>query len=180
MSSSTNDEIVLADTIGLLVEADIEPERMNDFLECIQKNAEGSRAEAGNLMFDVVKSRDDPNKFFFYELWKNFAAFSAHKKEPHFLLWNEFKDSGGTSSCKVTGGNGLFISATTSSVTSSSTNDDIVLAETIGLLVEADIEPERMNDFLDCIQKNAEGSRAEAGNLMFGEAYSMEHNHMMP
>eukprot|EP00555_Chaetoceros_dichaeta_P002944 CAMPEP_0198248260 /NCGR_PEP_ID=MMETSP1447-20131203/17_1 /TAXON_ID=420782 /ORGANISM="Chaetoceros dichaeta, Strain CCMP1751" /LENGTH=113 /DNA_ID=CAMNT_0043932591 /DNA_START=46 /DNA_END=387 /DNA_ORIENTATION=+ len=106
-ASSTGD-VVPSETIGMAVEAEIVPEKMDDFLECINKNAEGSRAEAGNLMFDVIKSRDNPNKFFFYELWKDFAAFSAHKKEPHFLLWNEFKD-GGTTSSVVTGGNGIFI-----------------------------------------------------------------------
>jgi len=35
--------------------------------------------------------------------------------------------------------------------------------------VEAEIKPDRMDDFLDIIEKDAVGSRAEAGCLRFGE-----------
>jgi len=109
MSSSSDNEIVPSETIGLVVEAEIVPERMDDFLEMIQKNAEGSRAEAGNLRFDVIKSQDNPNKFYFYELWKNGEAVASHKKEPHFALWSEFKASGGTKSSVTNKANGVFI-----------------------------------------------------------------------
>jgi len=117
---------------------------------------------------EVIKSRENLNLFFFYELWKDFAAFSSHKKEPHFKLWDEFKKSGGTKSDSVLGGNGVFISSPgvkfyNDNVTNSS--------DTIGMAVEAEILPEKMDDFLKCIKQNAEGSRAEAGCLQFGKAY---------
>ena len=38
----------------------------------------------------------------------------------------------------------------------------------ISIIVEADIKPERMDEFLDLIQKNAEGSRKEPGCQRFG------------
>lgn len=40
----------------------------------------------------------------------------------------------------------------------------------ISIIVEADIKPERMDEFLDLIQKNAEGSRKEPGCQRFGES----------
>ena len=39
----------------------------------------------------------------------------------------------------------------------------------ISIIVEADIKPERMDEFLALIQKNAEGSRKEPGCQRFGE-----------
>lgn len=38
--------------------------------------------------------------------------------------------------------------------------------------VEAEIKPDRMDDFLDIIEKDAIGSRAEEGCLRFGKALS--------
>jgi len=38
----------------------------------------------------------------------------------------------------------------------------------ISIIVEADIKPERLDEFLELIQKNAEGSRKEPGCQRFG------------
>mmetsp|Transcript_18554 Transcript_18554/g.44002 ORF Transcript_18554/g.44002 Transcript_18554/m.44002 type:complete len:146 (+) Transcript_18554:53-490(+) len=81
--------------ISIIVEADIKPERMDEFLALIQKNAEGSRKEPGCQRFDVLRSQDDPNKFFFYEIYDDADAVAHHKAQPHFDLWTKFKDSEG-------------------------------------------------------------------------------------
>lgn len=47
-------------------------------------------------LVDVLRSQDKPNEFFFYELYENAAAIDHHKKQPHYLLWADFKESGGT------------------------------------------------------------------------------------
>lgn len=52
----------------IVVEAEIEPSRIDEFLDVIEKDAIGSRAEAGCLRFDVMRDQTDPNKFFFYEV----------------------------------------------------------------------------------------------------------------
>mmetsp|Transcript_21297 Transcript_21297/g.43690 ORF Transcript_21297/g.43690 Transcript_21297/m.43690 type:complete len:153 (+) Transcript_21297:909-1367(+) len=81
--------------ISIIVEADIKPERLDEFLELIQKNAEGSRKEPGCQRFDVLRSQDDPNKFFFYEVYDDADAVAHHKTQPHFDLWSKFKESEG-------------------------------------------------------------------------------------
>mmetsp|Transcript_18553 Transcript_18553/g.43999 ORF Transcript_18553/g.43999 Transcript_18553/m.43999 type:complete len:146 (+) Transcript_18553:53-490(+) len=81
--------------ISIIVEADIKPERMDEFLALIQKNAEGSRKEPGCQRFDVLRSQDDPNKFFFYEIYDDADAVAHHKAQPHFDLWTNFKESEG-------------------------------------------------------------------------------------
>jgi len=81
---------------AVVVQAEIEPNRMAEFLELIEKNAKETRKEPGCIRFDVLRSQDAPNQFFFYELYKNAEAIDHHKQQPHYNLWADFKESGGT------------------------------------------------------------------------------------
>mmetsp|Transcript_366 Transcript_366/g.665 ORF Transcript_366/g.665 Transcript_366/m.665 type:complete len:151 (-) Transcript_366:354-806(-) len=81
---------------AVIVKAEIEPDRMAEFLEMIETNARETRKEPGCVRFDVLRSQDAPNEFFFYELYKNAAAIDYHKQQPHYNLWADFKASGGT------------------------------------------------------------------------------------
>ena len=81
---------------AVVVQAEIEPDRMAEFLKMIETNAIESRKEPGCLRFDVLRSQDAPNEFFFYEVYENEAAVDHHKKQPHYNAWAEFKESGGT------------------------------------------------------------------------------------
>lgn len=81
---------------AVIVKATIEPDRMAEFLKMIEFNAKETRKEPDCLRFDVLRSQDAENEFFFYELYKNAAAIDYHKKQPHYNLWADFKASGGT------------------------------------------------------------------------------------
>lgn len=80
---------------GVIVEAVIDPNRVTEFLQLIEINAAESRKEPGCIRFDVLRSQDSPNKFYFYELYENTQALEYHKKQAHYNLWAEFKASGG-------------------------------------------------------------------------------------
>jgi autoinducer 2-degrading protein len=97
---------------GVIVQATIEPDRMTEFMELMQINAENSRKEPGCLRFDVLRSQDKnaPNEFFFYELYQNVEAIDFHKAQPHYNLWADFKASGGTISSVSHKMDGEFIS----------------------------------------------------------------------
>jgi autoinducer 2-degrading protein len=82
--------------LGIIVQATIEPDRMAEFMELMQTNAENSRKEPGCLRFDVLRSQTASNEFCFYELYQNAAAIDFHKAQPHYNLWADFKASGGT------------------------------------------------------------------------------------
>mmetsp|Transcript_18634 Transcript_18634/g.17943 ORF Transcript_18634/g.17943 Transcript_18634/m.17943 type:complete len:140 (-) Transcript_18634:277-696(-) len=81
--------------VCVVVEAEIQPDRMDEFLDLIKKDAEGSREEEGCQRFDVLRMKDNPNKFIFYEVYDNVDAVTFHKKQSHFDLWTQFKASGG-------------------------------------------------------------------------------------
>lgn len=74
----------------LLVEVSIKPERLDDFLELIKYDAEHSENdEPGCLRFDVLRDSEDPNKFYFYEVYRNEAARMAHRETPHYKKYAE-------------------------------------------------------------------------------------------
>lgn len=74
----------------ILVEVNVKPERMNDFLELIKYDAEHSENdEPGCLRFDVLQDTEDPNRFFYYEVYRDETARAAHRETPHFKKYAE-------------------------------------------------------------------------------------------
>lgn len=67
-----------------LVEINIKPERVDEFLEVFRANHEGALREPCNLRFDVLQDRGE-NPLFIYEAYKDDEAVLAHKKTPHYL-----------------------------------------------------------------------------------------------
>jgi quinol monooxygenase YgiN len=76
--------------IVLHVTIQVKPEKVAEFLEVVRHDAEHSEQdEPGCLRFDVLQDRDDPNRFYFYEVYRDEAAFEAHRQTPHFKLYFE-------------------------------------------------------------------------------------------
>jgi quinol monooxygenase YgiN len=75
---------------SLMVQIEVDPDRRAEFLAAISANAEASvRDEPGCLRFDVCSVEGDENRFLFYELYADAAAFEAHRAAPHFRTWRE-------------------------------------------------------------------------------------------
>lgn len=83
--------------VVILVTVEIQPDRLEEFRNVMEIDAVGSmtRENGGCLRFDVLESASQPNKFYFYEVYKNAAAVDAHKASEHFAKWTAFKASGG-------------------------------------------------------------------------------------
>ncbi len=76
--------------IILHVTIQVKPEHVSDFLEIVRYDAEHSeRDEPGCLRFDVIRDRDDPNRFYLYEVYRDEAAFEGHRQTPHFKEYFE-------------------------------------------------------------------------------------------
>jgi len=74
----------------LLMEVQIKPERLNEFLQLIRDDAERSvQDEPGCLRFDVLQDTEDEHKFYYYEVYKDEAARLAHRETPHFKKYVE-------------------------------------------------------------------------------------------
>jgi autoinducer 2-degrading protein len=76
--------------VVLHVTVQVKPEHVAEFLEVIRHDAEHSENdEPGCLRFDVIQDKDDPSRFYFYEVYRDDAALEAHRQTPHFKLYLE-------------------------------------------------------------------------------------------
>ena len=76
--------------IILHVTVQVKAERRREFLEAVRHDAEHSeKDEPGCLRFDVIQDRDDPCRFYYYEVYKDEAALAAHRESPHFKHYAE-------------------------------------------------------------------------------------------
>jgi autoinducer 2-degrading protein len=74
---------------AVFVRIHVAPGQSARFLELTAANHRGTRAEAGNLRFDVLRDAADPERCFLYEVYRDEAAFKAHQQTPHYLAWKE-------------------------------------------------------------------------------------------
>jgi autoinducer 2-degrading protein len=63
--------------------------RANEFVAATLENAAGTRAEPGNVRFDVLRASDGASRFFLYEVYREEADFVAHQMTAHYLRWKE-------------------------------------------------------------------------------------------
>jgi autoinducer 2-degrading protein len=78
---------------SLTVQVEVDPDKRAEFLAAITTNAAASvRDEPGCLRFDVSAVEGDENRFVFYELYRDAAAFEEHRAAPHFRIWREVAD----------------------------------------------------------------------------------------
>ena len=69
--------------IVLHVTAQVKPEHVKEFLEVVRYDAEHSETdEPGCLRFDLIQDRDDPNRFYFYEVYRDEARWRRTGKRP--------------------------------------------------------------------------------------------------
>src|SRR6187401_2961991 len=71
---------------GLIVTAfwEARPEEVDALVAIIRKFLPQAQAEPGVLAFQIHQSLTEPTKFFFYEVFKDEAAFAEHSNAPHF------------------------------------------------------------------------------------------------
>lgn len=76
--------------VVLHVTIQVKPQHVSEFLEVVRHDAEHSeKDEPGCLRFDVIQDREDPNRFYFYEIYRDEKALEAHRQTPHFKLYSE-------------------------------------------------------------------------------------------
>jgi autoinducer 2-degrading protein len=79
-----------ADMVILMVQVHIKPEMRDRFLAVIEHDATHSEGdEPGCLRFDVLQDSEDPNQFYYYEVYRDEAARAAHRETPHFKSYSE-------------------------------------------------------------------------------------------
>lgn len=65
----------------------IKPEQEQAFLEASKPLIQASRAEAGNLSYDLKKSTDQDHHYTMLETWQDAASIEAHNTSAHFTAF---------------------------------------------------------------------------------------------
>ena len=71
------------------VRIQVKSEAMAAFIDATRDNHVHTRREEGNHRFDVLRSTEDPTRFFLHEVYIDEAAFKSHQQTPHYLRWRE-------------------------------------------------------------------------------------------
>ena len=67
----------------------VKPESLDDFMDLILMDQEGTLAETGCVRFDIVRSTDDPTEFLIWEVYLDEEAAAFHKTTPHYAAFKE-------------------------------------------------------------------------------------------
>jgi autoinducer 2-degrading protein len=73
---------------AIWVTVNVKPEKRDQFLAAIEDDSICSvRDEPGCVRFDVLQDQSDPNRYYFYEVYRDEAGFKAHTETPHLARW---------------------------------------------------------------------------------------------
>jgi quinol monooxygenase YgiN len=67
----------------------LKPEHVTEFQQIARDLIGASRAESGNVSYDLYADLDNPSRFTFIEVWKDRKAIEIHNASPHFRSFAE-------------------------------------------------------------------------------------------
>lgn len=70
--------------ITIIAMFEVKPECTDAFKELAAPCIEASRKEEGNASYNFYTGKEDKNKFFFVEVWKDENAIVEHNNSAHF------------------------------------------------------------------------------------------------
>lgn len=80
--------------LAMWVKVRVKPDARDRFLKAIEVDALGSeRDEPGCMRFNVLQDGQDPNVYYFYEVYRDEAALEAHRAAPHYAVWRAAADT---------------------------------------------------------------------------------------
>ena len=80
--------------LALWVKVRVKLEERERFLKAIEVDALGSENdEPGCLRFNVLQDQQDPNSYYFFEVYRDEAALEAHRAAPHYAVWRNAADT---------------------------------------------------------------------------------------
>jgi (4S)-4-hydroxy-5-phosphonooxypentane-2,3-dione isomerase len=83
--SSLKGDAMFVVSVTIFVKAGFEA----GFVAATLDNARGTRKEAGNVRFDVLRAEEDGSRFLLYEVYLTKEDFARHQQTGHYLKWKE-------------------------------------------------------------------------------------------
>ncbi|SHE24946.1 putative quinol monooxygenase [Actinomyces glycerinitolerans] len=70
--------------IRIIATFTVRPDAVGEFTAKAHELVEGSRAEPGNISYELLRARDDATTLTFLEAWADDAAIETHNASAHF------------------------------------------------------------------------------------------------
>lgn len=70
--------------IRIIAEMRFKPGQRKELAQPLERLVAGSRAESGNISYELLESLDDPDHVFVVERWASDAAIAEHNRTAHF------------------------------------------------------------------------------------------------
>ncbi|WP_447783473.1 putative quinol monooxygenase [Pseudomonas germanica] len=74
---------------GFILHAKTRPEKAEAFEALFRAYVEPSRAEPGCIEYHMLRDKEDPTLFIFYEIWASQAHLDVHSNLPHMKAFFE-------------------------------------------------------------------------------------------
>eukprot|EP00931_Biecheleriopsis_adriatica_P093249 TRINITY_DN66997_c0_g1_i1.p1 TRINITY_DN66997_c0_g1~~TRINITY_DN66997_c0_g1_i1.p1 ORF type:complete len:181 (-),score=52.43 TRINITY_DN66997_c0_g1_i1:109-651(-) len=94
-SDAAGTSVMSTGPFAIFVSFEVKPDHMDEFYKVMEMDAECTRAESGCLRFDFLKDKDNPHKFYLYEVYVDKASARKHGQTEHYKMWNSFKTEKG-------------------------------------------------------------------------------------
>lgn len=154
---STMDSAVDLPT-AVVLQVEVKADYVDEFIKVITGDEVGTLSEPGCLRFDLLRDKENPNKFTTYEVFKNDAAMDAHKAKRYVKAWGAFQYGEKHPIVKKTL---MKTDAIHFHVSKRHPQDKVPIA----LVLELEIKEECVEEFLQVMAAYVDGSLAEAGCL---------------
>ncbi|MFK8332214.1 putative quinol monooxygenase [Pseudomonas sp. BJa5] len=79
----------MSEPYGFILKAKTRPEQAEAFEALFRAYVEPSRAEPGCIEYHMLRDKEDPSLFVFYEIWASKAALDEHSALPHMQAFFE-------------------------------------------------------------------------------------------
>ena len=79
----------MSETQGFILHAKTRPEKSDAFEAFFSGYVEASRAEPGCIEYHMLRDKQDPSLFVFFEVWADKAALDVHSALPHMTAFFE-------------------------------------------------------------------------------------------
>lgn len=79
----------MSEVQGFILMAKTRPEKAEAFEAFFRAYVEPSRAEPGCIEYHMLRDKQDPTLFIFYEVWASEADLDVHSNLPHMKLFRD-------------------------------------------------------------------------------------------
>ncbi|HGM5578405.1 TPA: putative quinol monooxygenase [Pseudomonas putida] len=79
----------MSEQFAFILKAKTLPEKAEAFETLFRAYVEPSRQEPGCIEYHMLRDKEDPSLFVFYEVWADKAAFDVHSALPHMTAFFE-------------------------------------------------------------------------------------------